>query len=117
MIVLSGIAYLVALLAPLVVITVFGPFLTALSLVPLNFQLYGPPPGVAPQQQQLLVPGQQLQRLQQTQELQQQQQHLLVKDQATKPPSNGKDKPFYIQAEVNSLGRDALLCDQGICTL
>ena len=50
----SGIAFLVALLAPLVVITVFGPFLTALSLVPLNFQAWGQP---VVNQPQLLQPG------------------------------------------------------------
>lgn len=83
----SGIAFLVALLAPLVVITVFGPFLTALSLVPLNFQLYGgngapPPQGLQQQQQQLLIgQRQKLESLQQPQ--------IVIDDQANKTPSNG----------------------------
>ncbi|OQR77149.1 hypothetical protein BIW11_07296 [Tropilaelaps mercedesae] len=82
-----GIAFLVALLAPLVVITVFGPFLTALSLVPLNFQLYGTSVS-SPQYQQFIIPGQQLQRLQQIQ--QPQQQHFLKNQTNKLPPSDDK---------------------------
>ncbi|XP_022687607.1 uncharacterized protein LOC111259690 [Varroa jacobsoni] len=86
-----GIAFLVALLAPSIVITVLGPFLIALSLAPLNFQLYGFSPAALSTQQQarqqkFIVPGQQL-RSQQIQQSQPLDKYLAIKT-----PSDGKIK-------------------------